>query len=74
LGAQSLRRRVAPALFPWPARFLSGYGEEASHRWGEFLAVVGAHLVSAPHVEDARRGANRAFDTIESWFHAQGVA
>lgn len=74
LGAQALRARVAPTLHPWPARFLVGYGDDSGALWREFVAVIDAELDTGARIEEATRCAARAFESLESWFQAQGAA
>lgn len=74
LGGQVLRRRVGPALHPWPARYLEGYGEQAAQRWRDFLALLGAHVDTPDRIDEAARSAMRAFESLEEWFRRQGAA
>jgi heme oxygenase len=73
-GASVLRRRVGPALAPWPARFLAGYGAQAGARWRDFLAVMASELRTEAAIGQAERSAAWAFASIEGWLRERGAA
>ena len=74
LGAEVLERRLGPALRPWPAHWLHGYGDAGAARWREFLAVLGESVTSARDVELCARGGAQAFESIGEWMRARGAA
>ena len=71
LGAQVLLRRLGPALEPWPARWLRGYGAEAGGRWASFLAVLGHHVSLPREIERASESACEAFATLAQCLQAR---
>ena len=64
LGAQVLRRRLAPVLAPWPMRWLQGYGEEGGRRWAAFLDALAAQVATPREIEAACESACGAFETL----------
>lgn len=72
-SARLFERRMRPNLYPWPVRYFGGYGAEQESRWRGFIDVVSQRLATPGEIDDARRSALRAFETLEDWLRAQGA-
>jgi heme oxygenase len=74
LGSQLLSRTLKPRLAPWPTRWLSGYGEQASAYWLAFRKEAELQLVGETQRAEAAAAARAAFATLANWFRARGAA
>lgn len=72
-NARLFERRMGPNLYPWPVRYFAAYGADQDSRWRKFLEVVSERLATPGEIDDARRSAVRAFETLEDWLRAQGA-
>ncbi|HWT72560.1 MAG TPA: biliverdin-producing heme oxygenase, partial [Oxalicibacterium sp.] len=74
LGGQVLAKRLKPALAPWPACWLEGYGQDVSVRWRSFLASLERHVDNGSSIAAASDAARQTFESLQSWFHLRGAA
>ncbi|MFL6716932.1 MAG: biliverdin-producing heme oxygenase [Burkholderiaceae bacterium] len=74
LGSQLLARTLKPKLAPWPARWLSGYGENASTYWLSFRKEAELALNDAQSQAEAGAAAAAAFRSLADWFQARDAA
>lgn len=74
LGSQLLSRTLKPRLEPWPARWLSGYGEHASAYWLAFRREAELQLADDAARAEAAAAARAAFAALAQWFRARGAA
>lgn len=74
LGSQVLARTLKPRLAPWPAYWLSGYGEQASAYWLSFRKQAEVSLVDDVARGEAGEAARNAFLALADWFRARGAA
>lgn len=74
LGSQLLSRTLKPRLAPWPARWLSGYGEQASAHWLAFRKEAESQLADDAGRAEAAAAARAAFGALAGWFRARGAA
>lgn len=74
LGSQLLSRTLKPRLAPWPARWLSGYGEQASGYWLAFRKEAELRLADDAAREEAAAAARAAFSALAGWFRERGAA
>lgn len=74
LGSQLLSRTLGPRLAPWPARWLSGYGEQASAYWLAFRREAELQLADDAARAEAAAAARAAFSTLARWFRERGAA
>ena len=74
LGSQLLAKTLKPKLAPWPARWLSGYGENASAYWLSFRKEAELALNDARAQAEAGAAAAAAFRSLADWFQARGAA
>ena len=73
LGSQLLSRTLKPRLEPWPARWLSGYGEQASGYWLAFRKEAESQLVDEARRAEAAAAARAAFSALAVWFRERGA-
>jgi len=74
LGSQLLSRTLRPRLAPWPARWLSGYGEQASAYWLAFRKEAELQLADDTARAEAAAAALAAFSALAGWFRERGAA
>lgn len=74
LGSQLLSRTLKPRLAPWPARWLAGYGEQASACWLAFRKEAELQLADDVARADAAAAARAAFSALSGWFRERGAA
>jgi heme oxygenase len=74
LGSQLLSRTLKPRLAPWPARWLSGYGEQASAYWQAFRKEAVWQLADDAARAAAAAAARAAFSALAGWFRERGAA
>ena len=74
LGSQLLSRTLKPRLAPWPARWLAGYGEQASARWLAFRKEAERQLADDLARAEAAAAARAAFAALAGWFRERGAA
>jgi heme oxygenase len=74
LGSQLLSRTLGPRLAPWPARWLAGYGEQASAYWLAFRKEAELHLEDDAARAEAAAAARAAFSTLAQWLRERGAA
>nr|WP_314630269.1 biliverdin-producing heme oxygenase [uncultured Noviherbaspirillum sp.] len=74
LGSQMLSRTLKPRLDPWPARWLSGYGEQASAYWLAFRKEAELQLAHETQRAEAAAAARAAFAALAGWFRVRGAA
>jgi heme oxygenase len=74
LGSQVLAKRLNPALAPWPARWLQGYGQDVSVRWRGFLSSLERHVADESSIASASEAALQTFASLQSWFQLRGAA
>jgi len=74
LGSQLLSRTLGPRLAPWPARWLSGYGEQGSAYWLAFREEAEIQLADGAARAEAALAARAAFSALATWFRARGAA
>jgi heme oxygenase len=74
LGGAVLRRRLAPALAPWPLRFLHGYGRRTGRRWTTFLDALDASVRTPAAIDEAAAAAADAFASLASWMRRHDAA
>jgi heme oxygenase len=72
LGSQLLSRTLKPRLEPWPARWLSGYGEHASAYWLAFRKEAESQLADDAARAEAAAAARAAFSALAGWFREHG--
>ena len=73
LGSQLLSRTLKPRLAPWPARWLSGYGEQASIYWLAFRQEAESQLADEALRAEAAVAARAAFSALANWFRERGA-
>ena len=74
LGSQLLSRTLGPRLAPWPARWLAGYGEQASIYWLAFRREAELQLADDAARAEAAAAARAAFSTLAQWLRERGTA
>ena len=74
LGSQLLSRTLKPRLAPWPARWLAGYGEQASAYWLAFRKEAELRLADEAARDEAAAAARAAFGALAGWFRERGAA
>ena len=74
LGSQVLARTLKPRLAPWPAHWLSGYGDQASAYWLGFRKAAEAALPDDAARGEAGQAAAAAFRALADWFRERGAA
>ena len=74
MGSQVLRKTMGPALAPWPARWLAGYGDTVGSKWIAFRKSAESHLLSAPDIAIASASARATFESLDGWFKKAGMA
>ena len=74
LGSQLLSRTLGPRLAPWPARWLAGYGEQASVCWLAFRKEAELQLADDAARAEAAAAARAAFSALAGWFRERGAA
>ena len=74
LGSQLLSRTLRPRLAPWPARWLSGYGEQASAYWLAFRKEAELQLGDDTARAAAAAAARAAFSALAGWLRERGAA
>jgi len=74
LGSQLLSRTLRPRLAPWPARWLSGYGEQAAAYWLVFRKEAELQLADDAARAEAAAAALAAFSALAGWFRERGAA
>ena len=73
LGSQLLSRTLKPRLEPWPARWLSGYGEQAPACWLAFRKHAELQLADDVSQAEAAAAARAAFGALSGWFRERGT-
>jgi heme oxygenase len=74
LGSQVLSKRLTPALRPWPACWLAGYGDDVSRNWRSFMQSTETFLNNEQSSRIAAQSARQTFASLQSWFHLRGAA
>jgi heme oxygenase len=74
MGSQVLRKTMGPALHPWPARWLAGYGNTVGSKWLAFRASAEQHLQSPADMALAAASARSTFESLDGWFQETAIA
>lgn len=73
LGAQVLRKSLAPQLGDWSPRWLQSYGPQTAQKWKTFISCAEAQLTTLATRQEAAQAARGAFIALSAWFDAQGA-
>lgn len=74
MGSLVLRKTMGPALHPWPARWLAGYGDTTGSKWHAFRTSAEHHLHSPADMALAAASARATFESLDRWFQETGTA
>jgi heme oxygenase len=74
MGSLILRKSMGPALHPWPARWLAGYGDTVGSQWLAFRNSAEHHLLSREDVALAAASARATFVSLDGWFQKTDMA
>jgi heme oxygenase len=74
MGSRVLRKTMGPALHPWPARWLAGYGDTVGSKWLAFRTSAEHHLRSQADMALAAASARATFESLDGWFQKTDMA
>ena len=74
MGSVVLRKKMGPALHPWPARWLAGYGDTVGSKWLAFRTSAENHLLSRADIALAAASARATFESLDGWFQTTDIA
>jgi heme oxygenase len=74
MGSLVLRKTMGPALHPWPARWLAGYGDTVGSKWCAFRTSAERHLLSQADIALAAASARATFESLDGWFQKTAMA